>query len=32
VANWTRLTPEALQAWRGRLAAILADERGKIIN
>ncbi len=31
-ADWTRLTPEALQAWRGRLAAILADERGTIIN
>ena len=31
-ADWTRLTPEALQAWRDRLAAILADERGEIIN
>jgi rifampin ADP-ribosylating transferase len=31
VADWTRLTPEALQAWRDRLA-ILADERGEIIN
>jgi rifampin ADP-ribosylating transferase len=32
VADWTRQTPEALQAWRDRLAAISADERGAIIN
>ncbi|KQV76368.1 ribosomal subunit interface protein [Aeromicrobium sp. Root344] len=32
VHDWTRLTPEALQAWRDRLAAILEDERGEIIN
>ncbi len=32
VADWPRLTPEALQAWRDRLAALLADERGEIIN
>ena len=32
VADWPRLTPEALQAWRDRLAAIAADERGEIIN
>ncbi|KAA1399599.1 NAD(+)--rifampin ADP-ribosyltransferase [Aeromicrobium ginsengisoli] len=32
VHDWTRLTPEALQEWRDRLAAILADERGEIIN
>ena len=32
VDDWTRLTPEALQTWRERLAAILADERGEIIN
>ena len=32
VTDWTRLTPEALQAWRERLASILADERGEIIN
>lgn len=32
VTNWARLTPEALQAWRERLAAIHADERGEIIN
>ncbi|MGY1745645.1 NAD(+)--rifampin ADP-ribosyltransferase [Blastococcus sp. SYSU D00695] len=32
VPDWTRLTPEALQAWRDRLAAILTVERGEIIN
>lgn len=32
VTDWTRQTPEALQVWRERLAAILADERGEIIN
>lgn len=32
VADWTRLTPEALQTWRERLAALRADERGEIIN
>ena len=32
VTDWTRLSPEALQQWRDRLAAILADERGEIIN
>ena len=32
VIDWTRLTPDALQEWRHRLAAIRADERGKIIN
>ncbi|MFF2493634.1 NAD(+)--rifampin ADP-ribosyltransferase [Agromyces sp. NPDC058064] len=32
VAEWTRLTPEALQEWRERLAALRADERGEIIN
>ena len=32
VTDWTRLTPAALQEWRDRLAAILADERGEIIN
>lgn len=32
VADWTRLTPEALAAWRERLAALRADERGEIIN
>lgn len=32
IGDWTRLAPEALQAWRDRLAAIRADERGEIIN
>lgn len=32
VSDWTRLTPEALQGWRDRLAAIRADERAEIIN
>ena len=32
VTDWRRLAPEALQAWRDRLAAIRADERGEIIN
>jgi hypothetical protein len=32
VSDWTRLTSEQLQAWRDRLAALLADERGEIIN
>jgi hypothetical protein len=26
------VTPEALEAWRDLLSAILADERGEIIN
>jgi hypothetical protein len=32
VTDWTRLTPEALLAWRDRLAAIRTDQRGEIIN
>ena len=32
VTDWTRLTPEALQTWHERLAALRADERGQIIN
>jgi hypothetical protein len=32
VTDWTRLTPEALQGWRDRLAAIRADEHAEIIN
>ena len=32
VADWTRQTPDALKAWRDRLAAIRADERREIIN
>jgi rifampin ADP-ribosylating transferase len=32
VHGWPRLPPEELQAWRERVAAILEDERGGIIN
>ncbi|WP_166906029.1 NAD(+)--rifampin ADP-ribosyltransferase [Mycobacterium sp. DL440] len=32
VTDWTRLTPEDLQMWRDRLAAIHTDHRGEIIN
>jgi len=32
VFDWTRQTPEALQAWHDRLAALRAHERGEIIN
>ncbi|SMG45511.1 NAD(+)--rifampin ADP-ribosyltransferase [Agreia pratensis] len=32
VIDWPRLTPEALQQWHERLAALRADERGEIIN
>jgi rifampin ADP-ribosylating transferase len=32
VTDWTRLEPEALRAWKERLSALLADERGEIIN
>jgi len=32
VNDWTRLSPEALQVWRDRLAVLRADERGEIIN
>ena len=32
VHDWPRLSPEGLQAWRDRLAVILGDERGEIIN
>jgi hypothetical protein len=32
VTDWKRLSPEELQGWRDRLAVILADERGVIIN
>ena len=32
VTDWTRLTPEALQGWKDRLAALAAHERGEIIN
>jgi rifampin ADP-ribosylating transferase len=30
--DWTRLSAEALQGWRRRLAELRADERGEIIN
>jgi rifampin ADP-ribosylating transferase len=32
VHDWTRLSPEALQQWRDRLAALRAEERDEIIN
>ena len=32
ITDWARLTPEALQSWRERLAALRADERAEIIN
>ncbi|SDQ43163.1 rifampin ADP-ribosylating transferase [Curtobacterium sp. UNCCL20] len=32
VEDWPRLSPEALQAWRDRLAVLRDDERGEIIN
>lgn len=32
VTDWTRLEPEARQAWKERLAVLRADERGEIIN
>jgi len=32
VTGWTRQTPEALRAWRDRLAVMRADDRGEIIN
>jgi len=32
IADWTRLTPEALQVWRERLTALRSQERGEIIN
>ena len=31
VDDWTRLTPEALQTWRDRLA-VIEEHRGEIIN
>ncbi|CAM3804908.1 MULTISPECIES: NAD(+)--rifampin ADP-ribosyltransferase [Tsukamurella] len=32
IDDWTRLSPEALQQWRDRLAAIRSDDRAEIIN
>ena len=31
VHDWTRLTPEALQAWRRRLA-VIEEQQGEIVN
>ena len=32
VDDWPRLSPEALQGWRDRLAVLRTQERGEIIN
>lgn len=32
VDDWPRLSPEALQQWKDRIAALLNDERAEIIN
>jgi rifampin ADP-ribosylating transferase len=32
VTDWKRLTPDELQAWRERLAVLLGEEGGEIIN
>ena len=32
LTRWTRLTPEQLQTWRKRLAALINSERGEILN
>ncbi|MEU0315388.1 NAD(+)--rifampin ADP-ribosyltransferase [Nocardioides sp. NPDC006273] len=32
VHDWPRLTPEALQMWQERLAAIRTDDRAEIMN
>jgi rifampin ADP-ribosylating transferase len=32
VTDWARLTPEALQGWRDRLAVLLSDASAEIIN
>ncbi len=32
VTDWPRLTPEALQGWKDRLAVLQNHERGEIIN
>ena len=32
VTEWTRLSPEARQAWRERLTALLSSDRAEIIN
>lgn len=32
IAEWTRLTPEALELWRERLVNVPVAERGEILN
>lgn len=32
ITDWPRLSPDELQVWRDRLAAMRADERDEIIN
>ena len=32
IAQWTRLTPDALKVWRERLTALRSSEGGEIIN
>jgi len=32
ITDWTRLTPDALQEWKQRLAVLHSDERNEIIN
>jgi rifampin ADP-ribosylating transferase len=32
IDDWTRLSPEALQEWRDRLASLRVEERDEIIN
>ena len=32
ITEWTRLTPEQLQAWRQRLSALLSGGGGEILN
>lgn len=32
IHDWPRLSPEALQSWRGRIAAIRQDDTAEIIN
>ncbi len=32
VEDWTRMTPEQLQSWKDKLAALLADDSAQIMN
>ncbi len=32
ITEWTRLTSEELQIWRGRLSVLLSSEAGEILN